>query len=114
MLSLAAPLRTYPVSLDLLERKTAGRITGETLGVTGGEMDVNLNDFKDATIGVTLGASILGIASLAFLPENVGAAFCYFFALVPILWLAVGSTVPALIAGLIKSTRGDGDDGSYR
>ena len=76
-------------------------------------MDVNLNDFKDATIGVTLGASILGIASLAFLPENVGAAFCYFFALVPILWLAVGSIVPVPPRRLDESSDEGGDGGPH-
>lgn len=69
------PLRTYPVSLDLMSNRSGGSLTGDTLGVTG--TSVSMNDIKDATIAVTLGATVLGIASLKFLPENVGAAVCY-------------------------------------
>ena len=85
-------------------------LTSEKLGI--GEEIVSLDDFKYGTLWVTGGASVAGIASLALLPENVGATFCYFFALLPILWLGVGSTVPAAIAGAIVLIRGDDDDGS--
>jgi hypothetical protein len=71
-------LRTYPVSLEFLSTRTGGKLTGETLGVSGGTGNVSLDDIKDATIAVTLGATVLAIASLKFLPENVGAAVCYF------------------------------------
>merc|ERR1711865_897183 len=37
--------------------------------------------------------------------------FCYLFALIPILWLGVGSTVPAAIASLLVVLRGQDDDG---
>lgn len=99
-----APLRTYPVSLNFLEQRTGGKITAESLGV-GGADDVSLDDFKYATLAVTLGSSVAGIASLAFLPENVGASFCYFFAVIPILFLGIGSTTPGIIAGAIASLR---------
>ena len=46
-----------------------------------------LDDFKYATIGVTLGATVL-----AMLPNNTGATLTYLFALVPILWISVGSS----------------------
>jgi hypothetical protein len=45
--------------------------------VSGGTGEVSLDDIKDATIAVTLGASALAVASLKFLPENVGATVCY-------------------------------------
>ncbi|OEU15202.1 hypothetical protein FRACYDRAFT_218197 [Fragilariopsis cylindrus CCMP1102] len=101
-------LRSFPVSLSMLENRCG--LTSEKLGI--GEEIVSLDDFKYGTLWVTGGASVAGIASLALLPENVGATFCYFFALLPILWLGVGSTVPAAIAGAIVLIRGDDDDGS--
>lgn len=106
-------LRTYPVSLNMLEQRTGGRITAESLGVDG-EMDVNLDDFKDATIAVTLGSSGLAVAALAFLPENIGATVCYLIALVPVAWIAVGSSAPGIIAGAIVAARGEGDDSEER
>lgn len=104
-----SPLRPYPVSLNFLEQRTGGQITAESLGVGGGE-DVSLDDFKYATLYVTGGSSIAGVAALVFLPENVGATICYFAALIPILFLAVGSTAPAAIAGAIAALRGSSDD----
>jgi hypothetical protein len=106
-----APLRPYPVSLNFLETRTGGKITSKSLGV-GGEDDVSLDDFKYATLGVTLGSSIAGVASLAFLPENTGAAFCYFFAIIPILFLGIGSTAPGIIAGAIASARNSPEEKS--
>lgn len=100
-------VRTFPVSLNMLEQRTSGKITGESLGVM--EEDVTLDDFKYATLGVTLGSSALAIASLAFLPQNIGAALCYFFALVPILFLGLGSSAPGFIAGAIASAKGKSD-----
>ena len=106
-----APLRTYPVSLNFLEQRTGGKITSTSLGI-GGEDDVSLDDFKYATLAVTLGASVAGVASLAFLPENIGATFCYFFALIPILFLGIGSTAPGIIAGAIASLRNSPEEQS--
>lgn len=101
----SSSLRTFPVSLQFLESRTNGQITVDALGF-GGEGDVSLDDFKYATLGVTLGASVLGVAALAFLPDNIGATVCYICALVPILFLAVGSTAPGLIAVAIQSAKG--------
>jgi hypothetical protein len=106
-------LRTFPVSMQLLESRTAGKVNGAALGITG-ESDVSLDDFKYATLYVTLASSVAGVAALAFLPENVGATVCYFVAVIPILFLGVGSTAPAAIAGLILSVRGKTDDDSQR
>lgn len=102
----SANLRTFPVSLAMLEQRTG--LTGESLGLLEGD-DVNLDDFKYATLGVTLGSGVLGIMALALLPPNVGATVCYFVALVPILFLGIGSTAPGIIAGAIKSLKGIDD-----
>jgi len=103
-------LRAYPVSLNMLENRAG--LTSEKLGI--GEEAVSLDDFKYGTLWITGGCTVGGIASLAFLPENIGATLCYFLALIPILWLAVGSTVPAAIANLILVVRGSDDDGVDR
>ena len=55
-------LRTYPVTLQFLESRTAGKVNGESLGISG-EMDVSLEDFKDATIAVVLGSTALAIGN---------------------------------------------------
>jgi len=100
-------LRNYPVSLSMLENRSG--LTSEKLGI--GEEEVSLDDFKYGTLYVTGGCTVAGILSLALLPENIGATLCYFFALIPILWLGVGSTVPAAIANLILVIRGEDDGG---
>lgn len=106
-------LRTFPVSLKFLESRTAGKVNGDSLGLTG-EGEVGLEDFKYATLGVTIACSVIGVAALAFLPENVGAAVCYLVALIPIAFLAVGSTAPAAIANVIVAARGKSDDDDQR
>jgi hypothetical protein len=101
-------LRTYPVSLNFLESRTNGKVTADALGF-GGEDDVSMDDFKYATLGVTLGASVLGVLALAFLPENIGAAVCYAMALIPIAFIGIGSSAPGIIAGAIKTAKGTAD-----
>mmetsp|Transcript_31863 Transcript_31863/g.52534 ORF Transcript_31863/g.52534 Transcript_31863/m.52534 type:complete len:381 (-) Transcript_31863:71-1213(-) len=102
-------LRTFPVSQKFLESRTGGKVNGETLGIAG-EGEVTLEDFKYATLGVTAVCSVVGVAALALLPENVGASVCYAAALIPILFLGVGSTTPALIANAIAAVRSTSDD----
>jgi hypothetical protein len=104
-----SPLRPYPVTLNFLEQRTGGKITSKSLGISG-EDDVSLDDFKYATLYITGGASVAGVAALAFLPENIGATVCYLVALIPILWLGVGSTAPGLIAGAIAAARGTSEE----
>ena len=104
-----SPLRPFPVSLNFLETRTGGKITAKSLGVDG-EDDVSLDDFKDATIAVVLGSSVLGVGSLVFLPENVGAGVCYLAALLPIIWIGIGSSAPGILAGLIMTTKGTEED----
>lgn len=101
----------FDVSLGGLEMRTDGKVTGESLGV-GGEGDVKFEEFQDLTIAVVLGSTLLGILSLAVLPDNVGATFTYLFALIPIGFIAIGSTSPGIIAAAIKMSRGDNEDES--
>jgi hypothetical protein len=100
-------LRSFPVSLQMLENRSG--LTSEKLGI--GAEEVSLDDFKYATLWVTGGCSVVGVASLAFLPENVGATVCYLVALIPILFLAIGSTAPAAIANAIVALKGGDDSG---
>eukprot|EP00548_Thalassiothrix_antarctica_P015229 CAMPEP_0194176906 /NCGR_PEP_ID=MMETSP0154-20130528/10772_1 /TAXON_ID=1049557 /ORGANISM="Thalassiothrix antarctica, Strain L6-D1" /LENGTH=380 /DNA_ID=CAMNT_0038891291 /DNA_START=49 /DNA_END=1191 /DNA_ORIENTATION=- len=98
-------MRTYPVSLQFLDKLTAGKVNGDSLGITG-EDEVTLDDLKDATIAVVLGSSALAVAALALLPQNIGATVCYLIALVPVVYVGIGSTSPGIIANVIASTRG--------
>jgi hypothetical protein len=97
----SANLRTFPVSLSMLEQRTG--LTAATLGLT--DSDVSLDDFKYATLYVTGGSTVAAIASLAFLPPNVGATLCYGFALIPILFLGIGSTAPGFIVAVLYHPR---------
>lgn len=99
----------YPVTLQNLESRTDGKVTGESLGV-GGEGDVKFEDFQDLTVAVVLGSTLLGILSLAVLPPNVGATFTYLFALIPIGFIGIGSVSPGIIAAAMVMARGDGQD----
>ncbi len=100
-------LRSFPVSLQMLENRSG--LTSEKLGI--GVEEVSLDDFKYATLWVTGGCSVIGVAALALLPENVGATVCYMAALTPILFLGVGSTAPAAIANVIASMKGGDKSG---
>jgi len=102
-------LKPFPLTLDGLSQRTGGQITAEALGV-GGEDDVSLDDFKYATIAVTLASSVLAIAAGVIMPNNTGATFTYLFAVIPVLWIAVGSSAPGILAGLIETFKGSNED----
>ena len=99
----------FPVSLGNLEIRTDGKVTGQSLGI-GGEGDVKFEDFRDLTVAVVLGSTLLGILALAVLPPNVGATFSYLFALIPVGFIGIGSTSPGIIAGAIQGARGENED----
>jgi hypothetical protein len=106
----SANLRTFPVSLAMLESRTSISLESFGFGDASGEK-VSLEDFKYSTLFVLAGSSIGGVMALAFLPQNIGATLCYLFAAIPILYVAVGSTAPAAIAQLIDSFKGKNDTG---
>lgn len=103
----------FPVTLNNLELRTDGKVTGPSLGI-GGEGDVKFEDFQDLTVAVVLGSTALGILSLAVLPENVGATFTYLFALIPVGFIGIGSTAPGLIANVISAARNGGEADDVR
>lgn len=98
----------FPVTLQALEKRTDGKITGPSLGIGGG--DVKFEDFRDLTVMVVLGSTLLGILTLAVLPPNVGATFTYLFALIPVGFIGIGSVAPGIIAGAITALRGKGSE----
>lgn len=95
----------FAVTLGTLEMRTDRKVTAESLNI-GGDSDVKFEDFQDLTVAVVLGSTLGGIISLAALPENIGATFCYLFALIPIGFIAIGSTSPGIIAGAMVASRG--------
>jgi hypothetical protein len=95
----------FPVTLENLDCRTDGKITGRSLGI-GGNGDVSFENFKDLTVVVVLGSTLLGVLSLAVLPPNIGATFCYLFSLIPIAFIGIGSTAPGAIAAVIIASRG--------
>ena len=100
-----ANLRTFPVSLSMLEQRTG--LTPARIGLADAAADAaKLDDFKYATLWVLGGSSVGGVASLALLPPNIGATLCYLFAVLPILFLGIGSTAPELIANGIAMLKG--------
>ena len=108
----SANLRTYPVSLDMLKQRTSLSLESFGFGNASGEK-VSMDDFKNGTLIVVGASTVLGIMSLAFLPPNIGATLCYAFALIPILYLGVGSVAPAAIAQVIDGIKyrdSDSDD----
>jgi len=104
--------QSFAVTLETLSSRTSGLVTPITLGVNSdGSMinssgkQISLEDFQDSTIAVTLGSTVLAIASLALLPSNIGATFCYLIAFIPIAWIAVGSVAPFILANIIGMTQ---------
>jgi len=62
----------------------------------------SLDELKLSLAVVTAGSSLGAIASLVFLPGNLGSTLCYLFAVVPIFFLGIGSTAPGLISAVIE------------
>ncbi|GMI41782.1 hypothetical protein TeGR_g6282 [Tetraparma gracilis] len=98
-------LKPFNVNLQGLESRTGGKVTGDNLNIDSSKDDVNLNDFKDATILVTLVSSVLAVGSSVALPNNTGATLTYLFAIVPVLWIAVGSSAPGILASIIAGAK---------
>lgn len=93
----------------MLESRTQLSLESFGFGSSSGEM-VSMDDFKYSTLFVLGGSAVAGVLSLALLPPNIGATLCYLFALIPILYLAIGSTAPAAIAQVIDGFKNKDDN----
>jgi hypothetical protein len=91
----------------MLEQRT--QITADAI-FGNGKPEVELDDFKYATLWVTGISTVAAIGSLALLPPNIGATLCYLFAVIPVLFLGIGSTAPEVIANGIAALRGNNKD----
>jgi len=103
------PLRTYPVSLEFLKSRSNGKLSSESLSVSA-QQEITMEDFQQTTIFVVVTSTVLAIGSLALLPENIGSTLCYFFAIIPLIFLGIGSTAPGIIAAAIGLTKGTSID----
>jgi len=99
-------LHTFPVPLKMLKQCTG--LTADAMEL--GEGNVNLDDFKFATLWVMASCSVLGIASLAMLLSIIGAMICYLLALIPVLFLGIGLMAPGIVARAIASLKNKGSD----
>lgn len=62
-------------------------------------------DLKYALGAVCAFSFIAAVASGSVIGGNVGASFTYFFALLPIVFLGIGSTAPGIITAVINNVR---------
>lgn len=94
----------YPISQGQLKMQTG--LDGKSLAADGGDMD----DLKYALGAVCLFSFAAAVGSGAAIGGNVGASFTYFFALLPIVFLAIGSTAPGIITAVINNVRRKSQD----
>lgn len=64
-----------------------------------------MDDLKYALGAVCLFSFIAAVGFGSAIGGNVGASFTYFFALLPIVFLAIGSTAPGIITAVINSVK---------
>lgn len=64
-----------------------------------------MDDLKYALGFVCLFSFTCAVGFGSVIGGNVGASFTYFFALLPIIFLAIGSTAPGIITAVINSVR---------
>ena len=76
--------------------------------------EVSNDQLGALTAGVFVVSAILAIASGALIGGNVGASFTYIFAVLPIVFLGVGSSSPGVIVALYGIVRGAAEDVSER
>ena len=99
---------------DGAENPTEGRVRAAT-GINGAkdllsQEEVSNDQLGALTAGVFVVSAILAIASGALIGGNVGATFTYLFAVLPIVFLGVGSSSPGVIVALYGIVRGAAED----
>ncbi|CAM9958448.1 unnamed protein product [Scytosiphon promiscuus] len=94
----------YPISQGQLKMQTG--LDGTSLAADGGDMD----DLKYALGFVCVFSFAAAVGSGAAIGGNVGASFTYFFALLPIVFLGIGSTAPGIITAVINNVRRKSQD----
>jgi hypothetical protein len=103
---------------DGAENPTEARVRAAT-GIDGArdllsQEEVSNDQLGALTAGVFVVSAILAIASGALIGGNVGASFTYIFAVLPIVFLGVGSSSPGVIVALYGIVRGAAEDVSER
>ena len=103
---------------DGAENPTEARVRAAT-GINGAkdllsQEEVSNDQLGALTAGVFVVSAILAIASGALIGGNVGASFTYIFAVLPIVFLGVGSSSPGVIVALYGIVRGAAEDVSER
>ena len=99
---------------DGAENPTEARVRAAT-GINGAkdllsQEEVSNDQLGALTAGVFVVSAILAIASGALIGGNVGATFTYVFAVLPIVFLGVGSSSPGVIVALYGIVRGAAED----
>jgi len=91
---------------------TIGRMTSAT-GIEGKDLSPleggNEDDLRWSLVVVCLGSFILAAGSGIVIGGNVGATLTYLFAVIPILFLGVGSTAPGIITSAIEGFKTNTD-----
>merc|ERR1711924_413774 len=92
---------------DGAENPTEARVRAAT-GINGAkdllsQEEVSNDQLGALTAGVFVVSAILAIASGALIGGNVGATFTYVFAVLPIVFLGVGSSSPGVIVAQTTS-----------
>ena len=99
---------------DGAENPTEARVRAAT-GINGAkdllsQEEVSNDQLGALTAGVFVVSAILAIASGALIGGNVGASLTYIFAVLPIVFLGVGSSSPGVIVALYGIVRGAAED----
>ena len=102
------------LSADGAENPTEARVRAAT-GINGAkdllsQEEIGNDELGAVTAGVFVISAILAIASGALIGGNVGATFTYIFAVLPIVFLGVGSSSPGVIVALYGIVRGAAED----
>uniref|UniRef100_A0A7S2V1Y0 Peptidase M41 domain-containing protein n=1 Tax=Fibrocapsa japonica TaxID=94617 RepID=A0A7S2V1Y0_9STRA len=92
--------------VNMISMTSQTGIRGADLGA---DTSSTLDDLKFSILYVTMGSFALAVLSGIVIGGNVGATLTYLFAVIPILFLGVGSTAPGLISAGIDAVKSRAD-----